>query len=421
MQPLYRPEEDRAALLVPHALGHLARKGSTSATDALLMMTAGASASWTQTAASMAATPKAMESDLVEAAVRALATANTPKTRARLLDIAKGDVKWDDLETNVQSVAQELSFGDFAAVAPEVVTTDGSPVTDAINFTFANHVDVADPMTDARFADVMWSLTTAYGVSEKRSDVACCIVADPSGPGTTFGNVGDGLDVIDNNSELQSVLRNGRARGKIVRVINYCNGPGTNIIGCAFVSGWGMAFVRVGPLTEPVLWAHELGHNLGLSHRSDPRAIMHPTVSFKNRELDLTECAVLHAATETQAIGVCANVDDDDYHDLIDNCPEVSNDGQDDADADGVGDVCDPQTCGNGIIEPGEACDDGNLESGDGCRADCYGQELCGDGLLDLDEECDDGNRLACDGCTAQCRHQTTACGDHGDDHGWSP
>ncbi|MBN1771988.1 MAG: hypothetical protein JXB32_12035 [Deltaproteobacteria bacterium] len=68
-------------------------------------------------------------------------------------------------------------------------------------------------------------------------------------------------------------------------------------------------------------------------------------------------------------------------------------------------------TCGNGLVEPGEACDDGNAVAGDGCDPDCGRcvpvAEVCNgldddcDGLVDdglscslacvTDDDCDDG------------------------------
>jgi cysteine-rich repeat protein len=75
-------------------------------------------------------------------------------------------------------------------------------------------------------------------------------------------------------------------------------------------------------------------------------------------------------------------------------------------------------TCGNCLLDPGEACDDGNTTSGDGCAADCTAVErgwkclvvpgwscspICGDGILTGDESCDDGNFYNGDGCSAHC------------------
>jgi len=73
-------------------------------------------------------------------------------------------------------------------------------------------------------------------------------------------------------------------------------------------------------------------------------------------------------------------------------------------------------TCGDGIIDPGEDCDDGDLAIMDGCsgcRIDpqytCVGQpsecHICGDGFRNVDEQCDDGELLdhdsaGCQNCT---------------------
>ncbi|MBM4386507.1 MAG: lamin tail domain-containing protein, partial [Deltaproteobacteria bacterium] len=66
-----------------------------------------------------------------------------------------------------------------------------------------------------------------------------------------------------------------------------------------------------------------------------------------------------------------ADGDDDGIFNSIDNCPDVYNPAQEDTDADGAGDLCDPADCGNGFEEEGEDCDDGNTDDGDGCSALC--------------------------------------------------
>jgi cysteine-rich repeat protein len=64
--------------------------------------------------------------------------------------------------------------------------------------------------------------------------------------------------------------------------------------------------------------------------------------------------------------------------------------------------ACVQSTCGNEVVEPGEACDDGNRTDKDGCRSDCRSDESCGNGILDFqaDEPCDDNNDLSHDGCS---------------------
>jgi cysteine-rich repeat protein len=61
-------------------------------------------------------------------------------------------------------------------------------------------------------------------------------------------------------------------------------------------------------------------------------------------------------------------------------------------------------TCGDGVLQPGEACDDGNRRNGDGCNQSCTSDESCGNGFQDPSEACDDGNTLSGDGCSADCK-----------------
>jgi cysteine-rich repeat protein len=57
-------------------------------------------------------------------------------------------------------------------------------------------------------------------------------------------------------------------------------------------------------------------------------------------------------------------------------------------------DAASTQTCGNGIVDPGEQCDDGtnNGQPGSACDVTCHIVEnLCGNGVVDRGEQCDPG------------------------------
>ncbi|MEZ4453909.1 MAG: fibrinogen-like YCDxxxxGGGW domain-containing protein [Nannocystaceae bacterium] len=71
-----------------------------------------------------------------------------------------------------------------------------------------------------------------------------------------------------------------------------------------------------------------------------------------------------------------------------------------------------PDLCGNGVVDDGEACDDGVNDGGyDGCAPDCAAPgPYCGDGLVDGPEACDDANDVDDDECTNACALAT--CGD---------
>ena len=63
-------------------------------------------------------------------------------------------------------------------------------------------------------------------------------------------------------------------------------------------------------------------------------------------------------------------------------------------------------TCGNGVVDTdvGETCDPAPPASSPNCNPVYCGPDTCGNGVTDPGEECDDGNLLPLDGCSPQCR-----------------
>jgi cysteine-rich repeat protein len=78
-------------------------------------------------------------------------------------------------------------------------------------------------------------------------------------------------------------------------------------------------------------------------------------------------------------------------------------------------DTCGPSTCGNGVVDPGEACDDReNVQdvrnNGNLCLNTCQFNS-CGDGYVNAGiEACDDGNDIDNDACRNRCGDPS--CGD---------
>jgi len=244
----------------------------------------------------------------------------------------------------VEDVAPDLSE---PGAPQDPQSIDPNPTSHQLNLTYANHVQVNDPINNGELDAALANVTTVMNLENGSTDMACCIKLARSGDAKTFGVNGDGLDVITTSGELNAVLGNNVARFKVVDYIGYCGGPGTNIIGCGETPGNSIALVRLGGVgDEGKLWAHELGHNTGLGHNPTSGFIMYGSLLSSNTKLASYECNAYHnpssfAALSKTAIGVCHDSDGDKLVSTTDNCPTTSNPNQANSDSDPLGDACD--------------------------------------------------------------------------------
>ena len=338
--PLDDPDEERALLLVPLALARRAAHGDAEARAVLdRLVQPGLSASQRPGPSSLAPL------------LRSQATLSI----ARMSDPAalRG------------TLAAEPLGGEVAAAF------DSNTRTHRTAWTAANHVDVPSKVTATQVDQIAARASSVAQTADFPEDVACCAGFVRGGAVATFGTAGDGHDSIDNSTELQTVLDQRVARIKVVRVINYCGNPGTNIIGCSYTPGFGMAVVRVSS-NEGLLWLHEYGHNAGLDHVNQSNNVMYPFLVGTALGLNQAECNALHAPppltqASPQDVGACGTQA---------TCT--------DRDADGYGNP------GSSLCPAGSAtdCNDTNVNVNPGKRDLCNGVDNDCNGRIDDDAVC---------------------------------
>jgi hypothetical protein len=159
------------------------------------------------------------------------------------------------------------------------------------DFNVSRHVSVT--FTDS---DVDSRLSTATSLLQQDDnacpdEVACCVSLNRNSSVTTFGASGDGLDVINNETEMNQVM-NQTGQFKVVNEIRWCGEIG-NFAGCARI-GQPSAVVTTTAMASH--WAHEFGHNQGLGHNhSCFHNIMDERPFGSKKAVNQSECTAFQA------------------------------------------------------------------------------------------------------------------------------
>jgi hypothetical protein len=146
-------------------------------------------------------------------------------------------------------------------------------------------------LSDARADAILTASTNLLRTMDGTDDVSADVRLSRSGSVGTF-TVGNGI--ITSQADYNQVCAQGSGpRIFVVNQLLFCGGntpsPGFIFIGCADTPGSCMVMVRTDDDDEPVLWAHEFGHNCGLRHRNVDFAVMHETVATNRRRINAAE------------------------------------------------------------------------------------------------------------------------------------
>jgi len=222
----------------------------------------------------------------------------------------------------------------FAALFLSSTAATAAPEVDLHELTWYVHVDLVDAGMGEDLAywqavlnEIVASSNRLLEGKQGPGDQSCCTRLVESVPLSTFGEPGDGLDVIDSIEEQNALAAIGTgSRAFLVDSATYCSGGSPGAIGCAVRPG-----CTNNPDDDPNLWmfvtvesleagtlasviAHERGHNSCLSHVGGaPCQLMQATVLTPGIGgcLSAAECASYQAARTEIGSGLECSCHDD--------------------------------------------------------------------------------------------------------------
>jgi hypothetical protein len=143
-------------------------------------------------------------------------------------------------------------------------------------------------LTNADADSILNDASTVLQVSDGPDDVACPVALARSGDVGVFNTTDGSLDTAAELTAVFSLPGN----VKVVDDVNFCaNQFNTSYIGCGQTPGASFITERFTANQEGILWAHEFGHNQGLSHRdTSTNNVMYFSIGTNRRRVNQEEC-----------------------------------------------------------------------------------------------------------------------------------
>jgi hypothetical protein len=173
----------------------------------------------------------------------------------------------------------------------------------------ARHTTESGLVTNGQVDDILLKAGQIMQTADSSGDIACCVRFERDGALGIFSNT-DGI--VDTWEEMLDLLYISPAYNvKIVPALDFCGGYNTTVVGCAATSRSATLIVEsLTDLTQNgILWAHEFGHNQGLSHPAGDQVtrIMNYRIRSQATQMIASECVAWHstAANPGELVGPC--------------------------------------------------------------------------------------------------------------------
>lgn len=143
------------------------------------------------------------------------------------------------------------------------------------------HAD-APAMNNADVDQILGDASILLQTDNGSGDMECRVEFKRLGNVVTYE---EGTAAINNSADWTAL----EPGVNLVSDINWCGTLSPTIIGCGDEPGSRVAVEETA--VDDVLWAHELGHNYGISHRSGDHLIMNPIILPSGDSVDSAECS----------------------------------------------------------------------------------------------------------------------------------